>query len=94
MSDSENKEEFARTNLSQDWSDIPQVYKEGKKARFENDYSMCVLSWNIAGKMFTQEFDISQMIQAWNPGNPPDIIVFGFQEIIPLNFYSFIKSKS
>ena len=50
-------------------------------------HTMWIFTWNLAGKMLTKEFDISQVIDACNLGQPPDIILFGFQEIVPLNFF-------
>ena len=94
MSDNESKEDFSSIEPYHDLKTSSSVFQNNKITEFESGYSLCVFSWNIGGKVFDSEFDINEMINACNKGNPPDIIIFGFQEIVPLNFFSFLKSKS
>lgn len=54
-------------------------------------YTMCVLSWNLAGNEPRYDMDFSQVLKSEEFHAAPDIFIIGFQETIQLSAYNVIK---
>ena len=55
-----------------------------------NDYTLGVLTWNLAGGKDYSQIDAKQLIKSSTIETLPDIFIMGFQETCELTFFSVV----